>query len=234
MADAAIESSTEAPVLSTIPDRKPVRVYLPLKDKSQRYRSQAVYISISPPLFELHFKPGAMPLADLDSNKNCLVNVDFGGPTLSLTAAIVSASGHTLSAKAEQVINHEQMREFFRVDAVTDVISKSFQPEFFSSSGKSWSIRGRTIDISGNGLLASFKMQPPVDELVRLELTLPDARAEIITIIAKTVRVQQIDQDHWDEAFHFQDISDEDRDRIVGCCLEIQRRHLRLRAVLDD
>lgn len=233
MADLAVRSSPEPPALSAIPDRKPVRVYLPIKDKSQRYRSQAVYKSTSPPLFELHFKPGAMPLADLDSNKNCLINVDFGGPTVSLTAAIVSASDQTLSAKAEQLISHEQMREFFRVDAVTDVISKSFQPEFFSSSGKSWSMRGRTIDISGNGLLAGFSVQPPAEELVRLELSLPGTLPAMITVAAKTVRVEQTDRHQWHAAFQFQDISAEDQDRIVGCCLEIQRRHLRLTVDLD-
>ncbi len=233
MVDAAIESSTEKPDLSAIPDRKAVRVYLPIKDKNQRYRTQAVFKSTCPPLFELYFKLGAMPLADLDSNKNCLVNVDFGGPTLSLSAAIISASDQTLKAKAEQLISHAQMREFFRVDAVTDVISQSFQPKFFSSSGKSWSMQGRTIDISGNGLLACFDERPPADELVRLKLLLPGSHAEIITIAATTVRVLQIDQNHWDAAFHFQDISDEDQDRIVGCCLEIQRRLLRLTAELD-
>jgi hypothetical protein len=234
MVDAAIESSTETPVLSSIPNRKPVRVYLPIKEKSQYYRTQAVYRSTSPPFFELYFKPGALPLADLDSNKNCLINVDFGGPTLSLTAAIVSVSDRTLSGRAEKLINHAQMRQFFRVDAVTDVISKSFQPEFFSSSGKSWSMQGRTIDISGNGLLACFDEQPPADEMVRLELSLPGSHTEIISVVAKTVRIQPVDQHHWDAAFHFQDISDDDRDRIVGCCLEIQRRHLRLKAELDS
>ena len=121
------------------------------------------------------------------------------------------------------------MREFFRVDAVTEVISKSFQSEFFNSQGQSWAIRGRTIDISGNGILAAFFEKPPADKLVRLELSLPEQDLEIIKILAKPVRSQQIENDQWETAYHFQDISSDDRDRIIGCCLEIQRQFLRLK-----
>jgi len=233
MADANVHSSLRSPELSAIPNRKPVRVYLPIKDINQRYRTQAVYASISPPLFELRFKPGALPLKDLDTNGNCLVNVDFGGPSLSMGGTIISASEQVLSCRAEKLISHDQMREFFRVDTVTDVISKSFQSEFFSSSGKSWTMAGTTIDISGNGLLACFTEQPPTDELVRLELSLPVDHQETITAVAKTIRVVESGRNQWDVAFHFQDLSEEDRDRIIGCCLEIQRRLLRLNTELN-
>ena len=219
----------EPMALHAIPDLKPVRVYLPIKNSKQRYRTQAVYRNVSPPLFELFFQPGSLPLEDLDNKKTCLVNLDFGGPNISMTGVIVSASESTLKLEAEKLISHEQMREFFRVDAVTEVISKSFQPAFFNREGESWALQGETIDISGNGILASFPQQPPDDEFVRLELSLPGSRAEIVNLLARTVRSCQIDDHHWDIAFHFQDISMEDRDRIVGCCLEIQRRFLRLR-----
>jgi len=232
MIDSTSDSSQESPGLSSIPNLKPVRVYLPIKEKDQRYRTQAVYTSTSPPLFELRFKPGALPLEDLDTNQKCLVNVDFGGPTLSMSGIILSTSERVLSGRAEQLISHDQMREFFRVDAVTDVMSKSFQPEFFNSSGKSWALQGKTIDISGNGLLACFNEQPPTDELVRLELSLPGDPQQTISVVAKTVRVVQSSRQQWDAAFHFQDLSEDDQDRIVGCCLEIQRRLLRLKAEL--
>lgn len=234
MIDSTFDSSQESPGLSSIPNLKPVRVYLPIKEKDQRYRTQAVYTSTSPPLFELRFKLGALPLEALDRNEKCLVNVDFGGPTLSMSGIILSASERVLSGRAEHLISHDQMREFFRADAVTDVISKSFQPEFFSSTGKSWTLKGKTIDISGNGLLASFTAQPPAVELVRLELSLPGAPQQTISVVAKTVRVVQSSQQQWDAAFHFQDLSLEDQDRIVGCCLEIQRRLLRLKTELES
>ena len=215
--------------LRTIPDQKPVRIYLPIKNNSQRYRTQAVYKSVSPPKFELRFRPGTLPLENLDLGKNCLVNVDFGGPNISMEASISSVTPQALEMKAEELISHAQMREFFRVDAVTDVISKSFQPEFFGSQGRSWSLRGKTIDISGNGILAGFSEKPPEDDLVRLEISLPERDVQIIKILARPVRSHQVDPDQWETAYHFQEISPEDRDRIIGYCLEIQRRLLRLK-----
>ena len=215
--------------LTKIPDLKPVRVYLPIKNNNQRYRTQAVYKSISPPRFELRFQPGVLPLDNLDRQKNCLVNVDFGGPNISMEASIGSVSPQALGMKAEELVSHAQMREFFRVDAVTEVISKSFQPEFFSSQGRTWALSGKTIDISGNGILAAFSEKPPGDDLVRLEISLPESGGEIIKLLARQVRSQKIDDRQWETAFHFQDISSEDRDRIIGCCLEIQRRLLRLK-----
>lgn len=215
--------------LTKIPDLKPVRVYLPIKNNNQRYRTQAVYKSISPPRFELRFQPGVLPLDNLDRQKNCLVNVDFGGPNISMEASIGSVSPQALGMKAEELVSHAQMREFFRVDAVTEVISKSFQPEFFGSQGRTWALSGKTIDISGNGILAAFSEKPPGDDLVRLEISLPESGGEIIKLLARQVRSQKIDEHQWETAFHFQDISSEDRDRIIGCCLEIQRRLLRLK-----
>jgi hypothetical protein len=215
--------------LTTIPDLKPVRIYLPIKNNNQRYRTQAVYKSVSPPRFELHFHPGTLPLENLDLDENCLVNVDFGGPNISMEASVASATPQTMEMKAEELISHVQMREFFRADAVTEVISKSFQPEFLGSQGRSWTIRGKTIDISGNGILASFSEKPPKDDLVRLEISLPERDSHIIKLLARPVRNHQIDEHQWEAAYHFQDISSEDRDRIVGYCFEIQRRLLRLK-----
>ena len=215
--------------LRKIPDLKPVRIYLPIKNNSQRYRTQAVYKSAAPPRFELRFQPGALPLDNLDVKKNCLVNVDFGGPNISMEASIASVSPQTLNMTAEELVSHAQMREFFRVDTVTEMISKSFQPEFFHNQEQSWAIRGSTIDISGNGILAAFSEKPPADELVRLEISLPTRESQIIKILATPVRNQQVEDDQWETAYYFQHISSEDRDRIIGCCLEIQRQFLRLK-----
>ena len=56
----------------------------------------------------------------------------------------------------------------------------------------------------------------------------------VIKILAHPVRQEQIADDQWDVAFHFDDISDEDRDKIIGCCLVIQRRLLRLKVQVRD
>lgn len=218
----------KTPILSSIPDNKPVRIYLPILNHRQRYRTQALYKSVGNSDFELLFQPGTLPVEHLDLSEGCLINVDFGGPNVSMQAVISSTSKHVLKLSAQKLISHDQMREFFRVDAVTEVISKSFQPDFFSSEGRAWALRGKTIDISGNGILAVFSEMPPEEEPVRLELTLPTRTSDVVNLLAKPVRTYQVDESHWEVAYHFQNISDEDRDRIMRCCFEIQRQFLRL------
>jgi hypothetical protein len=221
-------------ILDKIPDQKPVRIFLPIKQSRKRYRTQAVYKQGSSPAFELYFRPGTLPLDNLDQQQPCLINVDFGGPNISMEATISAATHQVLTMTAQKLVSHEQMREFFRVDATTKVMSKSFQPEFFSEKGRPWSLKGTTIDISGSGLLAFFNEQPPADRQVRLEISLPTETPDIVKVLARPVRSQQIDKEQWEVAYHFEDISIEDRDKIIGWCLEIQRHLLRLKADTDD
>jgi hypothetical protein len=93
---------------------------------------------------------------------------------------------------------------------------------------------GTTIDISGSGILASFSSPPPMDSQTRLEITLPTSPPEIISVLAHPVRKQQINENQYDVAYHFEDITIEDRDKIIGCCLRIQRRLLRLKVRVRD
>lgn len=221
-------------ILTNIPDEKPVRIFLPIKHSRQRYRTQAVYRKSSPPGFDLLFQPGALPQDHLDQQELCLVIVDFGGPNISMEAKIASSSGQMLKMIAQKLVSHEQMREFFRVDATTEVIAKSFQPEFFGEKGRPWTIKGTTIDISGSGILASFAEKPPEESPVRLEISLFTATPEKVKVLARPVRTQHIDQEQWEVAYYFEDISIEDRDKIIGWCLEIQRRLLRLKVDQRD
>ena len=95
-------------------------------------------------------------------------------------------------------------------------------------------MQGETIDISGSGILASFSEKPPEDKHIRLEITLPTDVPEVVTTLARPIRVIQTADDRYDVAFHFDEITTEDRDKIIGCCLEIQRRLLRLKVKVRD
>ena len=105
--------------------------------------------------------------------------------------------------------------------------------ELFSDSNEAWSAKGRTIDISGSGILAIFDEEPQADRQVKLEITVPSIEPETIKILAHQVRKQQLHDGRFEVAYHFDDISTEDRDKIIGCCLEIQRRFLRLKVRLE-
>jgi c-di-GMP-binding flagellar brake protein YcgR len=163
------------------------------------------------------------------------MSVDMGGPTISVEAMIVKvANRQTLQMVLRKSISHEQMREFFRVDAVTNVISKSFHTELFSDTNQPWSIEGQTVDISGSGILAIFDEKPQVDHQVRLEITIPSIEADTIKVLAHQVRVQELHDGRFEVAYHFDDITIEDRDTIIGCCLVLQRKMLRLKIDVKD
>jgi hypothetical protein len=222
--------TTNIETIKVIPDGKPVRIFLPLKKGPERYRLQCVYQKSTPPKFNLLFKPGVLPIEDIALDQPCIINVDMGGSTISLEAmAHEIANPQTLHMMVQKSITHEQMREFFRVDATTDIISKSFHTEVFGRSDEPWSIEGKTVDISGSGILAIFPEQIPDDRQIRLQITIPSAEQEFITVLAHQVRSQKLNDGLFEVAYHFDDITTEDRDTIIGCCLEIQRQLLRLK-----
>lgn len=222
--------SFDTDTLKNIANGRPVRVFLPVQNSPDRVRAQGVYQKTVPPKFALIFKPGMIPVDDIDLKQPCIVAIDMGGPTISLEAMIQQIDDpQTLQMVVRKSISHEQMREFFRVDTVTKVISKSFQTQFADNNSEPWSMQGETIDISGSGILALFTALPPADKQVNLEITIPSAEPETIKVVAHPVRTHRLGDNRYEVAYHFDDISVEDRDKIIGCCLVIQRRLLRLR-----
>ncbi len=227
--------TSDIETLESIPDSKPVRIFLPITHKNERYRANCVFEKTASPEFNLLFKPGVLPTDAIDPTGTALINVDMGGPNFSVEAKIKSIiNEQILKMVLVKSISYEQMREFFRVDATTSVISSSFQPEFYDSAGEPWKLKGKTVDISGSGILAIFPEKPPAEKQVRLDIALPTNEPEIISLLAYPVRTQQIDDNHYEVAYHFNDISSEDRDRIIGCCLIIQRRLLRLKVQVKN
>lgn len=221
--------------IKSIPNNKPVRIFLPIQETKERYRASCIFEATAPPKFNLLFKPGVLPVDSIDTKQSCIISVDMGGPNISLEARIQEiVNDQTIAMIVEKSISHDQMREFFRVDTTTDVISKSFHSEFFNDNNEPWSIAGKTIDISGSGILASFNESPPLDKQIRLEITLPTPEPETISVLAHPVRSQQVGDNQFDVAYHFDDISTEDRDKIIGCCLIIQRRLLRLKVQVKN
>ncbi len=221
--------TTDIETIKNIPDGKPVRIFLPLQGGPERYRTQCVFQKSDPPHFSLLFKPGVLPVEDIALGQQSIINIDMGGSTISLEAKTEEITNpQTLHMLIEKTITHEQMREFFRVDATTDIISKSFHTQLLGNKKEPWSMEGKTVDISGSGILAIFPEQSPADRQIRLLITLPSVEQETISVLAHQVRGQKLGDRLFEVAYHFDDISTEDRDKIIGCCLDIQRKLLRL------
>jgi PilZ domain len=225
--------STDPNILQTIPNGKPVRIFLPLLDRLERVRAHCICEDIVPPKFSLVFKPGFLPTDLIDQRQPCIISIDMGGPTLSLEAMIQEiVDPQTLRMILQKSISHDQMRDFFRIDAVTKVISSSFRTQFAHTNSEPWVIQGETVDISGSGILALFPNTPPTDKQVQLEIFVPSIEPETVKVVAHQVRVQQLNDGRYEVAYHFDDITMEDRDKIIGCCLVLQRKLLRLKAQL--
>ena len=90
------------------------------------YRASCIYQREEYPHFSLNFKVGELPSEYIDLKQTSVINVDLGGQSVSVEAVIKELSGpQTLKMVVQKTINHEQLRDFFRVDATTQVISKA-------------------------------------------------------------------------------------------------------------
>ncbi len=223
--------STDITLLRDIPPGKPLRSFIALQDKPTMLRTSCVYQPAELPSFSLLFSPGTLPPTEkIDTDRNCILNIDMGGPTVSIEARIKAIpNDQTLEMTAFKTITSEQMRDFFRVDAITEVMVKPLNFNYFSDNKKDRTVRGQTIDISGSGILAIFQTPPEGKEPVTLEMTLPNSGQDKISAIAAPVRFQELDDGTSEIAYEFLEISDENQDSIIGCCLEIQRKLLQLK-----
>ena len=224
--------TVELETLQKIPENKPVRVFLPISGSKERYRANCVYNYRTNLNFFLNFKAGVLPTESIDEKKSAIIIVDLGGSNISLEAAIVNVSSEQqIEFRIQSTVDHEQLREFFRVDATTKVFSTSLKPAVFGGGDKtkSWEIPGKTIDISGSGILAIFPEKLPGNNSLKLKIMIPDGIDTPVSVLAQQVRNQEIAKDKWEVAFHFNDIKSEDRDRLMGYCFTLQRELLRLK-----
>lgn len=227
--------TTQTEFIDSIPEGKPVRIFLPLQGADKRYRTRCIFHKTAAPRFHLLFESGVLPVVELDLKSSCIINLDMGGQSVSLEAMIQSVvSQQVLEMVATQTINHEQMREYFRVDFTAPIQIQSTIPEEFGTPEDHWSLAGSTIDLSGSGLLAIFKENPPTDAFIRARLLLSDAPGDTVTFLARPVRVTEVDRGRYVIAYHYEEINDEDRDKIVGQCLKKQRHMLRFKVQVKD
>lgn len=221
--------------INKIPDNKPVRIFLPVKNFEESLRINCILQKTDSSHFSLLFNQGTLPVEHLDMDASIVISLDISGQAVSIDSKIVKVvNSQTLEMVIVKAINHEQMREYFRVDCTLPLLLTSVIPEEFGAPEDKWKISGTTVDLSGSGLRASFTSPPPENTQVRVSLSLPTAVPTIVKVLASPVRISQLTEKLWDAAYHIDDITDEDRDAIIGCCLVAQRRLLRLKVKVKD
>lgn len=220
---------------SKIEDQKAVRVALPIRDQNLKERYQCIYSTGTPPSFSLVFPEEALPFERLDRETACLVTVDIGGQAVSITAFIESSpDNQTLVLTAKNVADHEQQRNYFRVDASTPISASPLIPKTIQKDAEEWHLEGETVDLSGSGALCTFPQPIEINKRVRIDLALPTGYMEVISIIGHVVRCRQIDGKTYQVGLHFDALTSEDRDRIMASCFELQRKHLRMKVQVKD
>ncbi len=216
-------------------DGKAVRAAVPLLGITEKERLHCFYGTGEPPAFTLLFPDGTLSIDQVDTGRTCMVVFDFSDQTVSISADISSIKDtQTLELIARETVNHNQTRSHFRVDANTKVSASPLRPEETAQESEHWQLFGDTIDLSGSGLLCSFTDPLEKDKKVRIELTLPTRDMEVIKALGHVVRCRKVEESLYHVALHFDSIDSESQDKIMACCFELQRRHLRMRVQVGN
>ncbi len=216
---------------SQIKDQKSVRITLPVKDSSDTERINCVYGASKAPVFFLYFRKSDLQTEHIDLEKKCVVTADFGGQIIAITASIdLVRNDQALQLTARETITHEQSRNYFRVDASAPIKASILQGKHnWLEDEENEKLSGETLDISGSGCLCIFKSPIEEGKKLKIEMALPTNTDEFVQIIGHVVRCRQVKSNLYHIGLHFDDLSSEDRDKIMGSCFEMQRRHLRMR-----
>jgi hypothetical protein len=218
----------------TIKDGMAVSASVPVVGATENERLRCFYEKSKPPAFTLAFPDGVLAADRVDPTRMCVVMFDFMDQAVTIDASINAIKDcSTLELVAQDITTHEQVRNYFRVDASTRVAASSVIPKEMALEGESWRLLGDTIDLSGSGLLCSFSEPLEKGTKVRIELTLPTRNSEIIKAFGYVVRCRKIQEHLYHIALHFDLIDSESQDKIMACCFELQRRYLRMRVRLE-
>lgn len=186
-----------------------------------------VYKEDIAPHFFLAFPPKIIP-DNLDVSRSVPIALKGAQPPLTINANIEEIHGdRTLFLKATEALDPTTLREFFRVDFNTKIIT-SYEPTNLDGNSKGWEVTGETIDVSGTGILAIFNKELTNKQDILLDIFL-DYYNDYIRCEAHIVKMTRLRKEKYRVAFHIDKITPKDRDKIITCCLHEQRKLLRER-----
>lgn len=188
-------------------------------------RLNCIYKESHSPNFFLVFPPKKLP-ANIDLNTHCPVSINAGQTALTLLAKIVEINGdRILELTAKNSVKPEDLREYFRVNAKVSITAK-YDPESPDSKTKSWTLEGRTLDMSGSGVLAIFQEEPKTNHKITLLISLLENQPPL-NCIGHVIRSRRLRRNSYQVSFQFDYISPKDKDSIISYCLQEQRNQLR-------
>ncbi len=212
-------------ILEKLNDNASVVVDIP-STKEEDLRCKAMLIKRESPLLELLFPPDSWTTTDLKFGANCNLVVDHKGTSVNLIARLDSAVGdRRLHFTAREPVAPEALRDFFRV-SINATIEASYIAGPQEVRVHSWKMLGTTIDLSGSGVLALFPEKPPSNNRIQLIIT-TSADAPPLVLLANVVRSYRLRKNRYQVAFHFETLTEKNRDQLLSFCLQEERRQLR-------
>lgn len=212
-------------ILNKLSDNAPTVVDIP-SNREETLRCNALLIKRESPLLELLFPPHSWMPEDLKIGSHCNLVVEHKGISVNLIARLDSIVGdRRLHLTAREPVSPAALRDYFRI-SINIPIEASYIAGPKELKVQTWRMIGTTIDLSGSGVLALFAIKPPSNNRIQLVMTLPDEETPIVCL-ANVVRSYRVRKNHFQVAFHFENISGKTRDQVVSLCLQEERRQLR-------
>ncbi len=218
-------------IINELDDRANVVIDIPIQDGEDQ-RLNCLLRKREAPQLALFFPPKALAELDLKEDTRCRLAIRHHDNTLNVVATITAQENdRTLLLTAMESVNPSSMREYFRV-TIDLPLRASFTPKQGPGHPQAWTLEGRTVDLSGSGVLAMFKEKPRNRNGIELAFKLPE-RNNTILCQANIARTYRLRKHRFQVAFHFEQIDQKDRDLIIACCLQEQRRQLREKVRID-
>jgi hypothetical protein len=216
-------SSSLVDLVNEIKDSLPAEINLQLIN-GLSLQLKCIYKESTAPHFFLVFPPHQLQTT-IDTSKSCLVVVKNGEKSITFKAGIEQIKGdRVLELFAQKTIDPLSLRTYYRADLRTP-ISASYEPGP-EERARAWSFDGETLDLSGGGTLAIFPAEFQNRQRINVQISLPQIDREI-HCISHVIRMQRLRKEHWQIALQFDSLNLKERDFIISCCLNEQRRQLR-------
>ena len=188
-------------------------------------RLNCIYKVSDSPSFFLIFPPKTLP-DNIDIDQHCPISINAGKSSLTLIAKITSIKGdRTLELVGKNSVKPESLREYFRVDTKVNIEAR-FEPESPDSQIQPWSLKGKTLDLSGSGLLAILPEEPQTRHGIIVTIDLYNNQ-KYIECLCHVIRIKRLRREKYQVSFHFDSISPKHKDSIISFCLKEQRNRLR-------
>ncbi len=203
---------------------QPARILLPTKPQS---RARDCVISLDdPPYLEAEFVAEMFPMVGLDLGGDCIITCESAGTVFRINARIAKVvDERTVRLEAFQVENPPQRRRYFRIDA--EVHMRYWQADEDSETPEK--LIQHKVNLSGCGLRFSTADPLEADQLVALEVALPDPDSGFAKCVGRVIRVFDMGNGRQEAALDLVEIDAGEQDKIIKFCLAEQRRQLRVK-----